>query len=110
MAGFFSQTFIDNYDKIGMSIHKQLADGKMEWTMGDMAPFEGVDPWTRSQDTPNEYWKNIKLDKVSINNNVASFVWVVEGLGEYQTKAEKEAGVWKIAYLEGFDEKQYLSK
>jgi hypothetical protein len=106
-SGFFGSTFISNYDKIAMCLHKELADGKREWIEGDMAPFEGADPWTQSQDTPMNYWEKITIDKVSINNNVASFVWTSENFGDYKAQAEKENGVWKISYLEGFDSKSY---
>jgi hypothetical protein len=106
-SNFFTQEFIDNYNKIGLKIGDNLKTKKMEWLVGDLPPYgNDADMWCNCQDNPEEYWKTMKLNNLKITNNKASFNWIWTAWKEspsYKVKAVKENGIWKIAYLEGFD-------
>lgn len=103
-TNFFAQQFIDNYNKIALKIDADLKNKKMEWFIDDMPPFGGdSNSWCNCQDNPEQYWKTMKIKNLKIDNNKASFKWTWSWEGEYSVKAVKENGVWKIAYLEGFD-------
>jgi len=109
-SNFFSQQFLDNYNKIALAIDANLKNKKTEWLVGDLPPFgNDSNPWCNCQDYPDAYWKtmtisNLKIDK---NNAVFNWNWSLKDNFKYRVKAVKENGIWKIAYLEGFDFKSY---
>lgn len=105
-TNFFAEQFLDNYNKIGLKIDTNLKNKKMEWLVGDMPPFGGdANPWCNCQDYPDEYWKTLTINNLKIDKNNATFNWTWSSKGDfnYKVKAVKENGIWKIAYLEGFD-------
>lgn len=106
-TNFFTQKFLDNYNKIGLKIGDNLKTNKMEWLVGDLPPYgNDSNMWCNCQDNPEEYWKTMKLTDLKINTNKASFNWIWTAWkdgSKYKVKAAKENGVWKIDYLQGFD-------
>lgn len=106
-TSFFTQFFLQNHQKIANYIDKELSGGR-EWLMGDMSPIEPeANPWCNCQDSPDNYWKRLKIQRLKINNNVASFDWTWGKKFAYHVQAQKENNIWKISYLEGFDLKKY---
>ena len=112
-SNFFAQEFIDNYNKIGLKIGNNLQTKKMEWLVGDLPPYgNDANMWCNCQDNPEEYWKTLRLNNLKIDNNKASFNWMWTAWKEgsnYKVRAVKENGIWKIAYLQGFDYKSLTS-
>jgi hypothetical protein len=106
-TNFFSQQFLDNYNKIALKIDANLKNKKLEWFVGDLPPFgNDTNAWCDCQDSPEEYWKTLKINNLKIENDKASFSWTWtkwKDDSKYNVKAVKENGTWKIAYLEGFD-------
>jgi len=105
-TNFFSQQFLDNYNKIALKLDANLKSKKIEWLVGDMPPFGGdSNAWCNCQDYPDAYWKTMAVNNVKIENNKASFYWTWSWKGDFKYKAEavKENGVWKISYLQGFN-------
>jgi len=96
-SGLFIKGFITNYDSIALYIDTQLKNGEEIWLIGDMSPFSDCNPWYEAQDYSET---QTKLEKITINNDVASFV-----IKDYniQARANKENGTWKISYLQGLD-------
>lgn len=103
-TGFFASEFIDNYNKLALSIDTDLKNKKIEWLVGDMPPFgNDANPWCNCQDNPDNYWKTLTITDLEIENNVATFNWTWGNDFEYKVKAIKAGDVWEIAYLQGFD-------
>jgi hypothetical protein len=106
-TNFFSQQFLDNYNKIALKIDANFKNKKLEWFVGDLPPFgNDTNAWCDCQDSPEEYWKTLKINNLKIENDKASFSWTWtkwKDDSKYNVKAVKENGTWKIAYLEGFD-------
>lgn len=105
-TNFFSQQFLDNYNKIALKIDSNLKTKKIEWFEGELPPFgNDANPWCNCQDNPENYWKTMAINHLKIENDKASFDWTWSWKGDfkYKVKTIKENGVWKIAYLEGFD-------
>ncbi len=105
-TNFFSQQFLDNYNKIALKIDSNLKNKKIEWFAGEIPPFgNDANPWCNCQDSPDEYWKTLTINDLKIKNNKASFYWTWSWKGDFKYKATvvKENGVWKIDYLEGFN-------
>jgi len=106
-TNFFSQQFLDNYNKIALKLDANLKNKKLEWLVGDLPPFgNDTNAWCDCQDNPEEYWKTLKMHNLKIENDTASFSWTWtkwKDDSKYKVKAVKENGIWKIAYLEGFD-------
>lgn len=109
-SNFFSKQFLDNYSKIASTIDANLKNKKMEWLVGDLPPFGGdTNPWCSCQDYPDAYWKTMVINNLKIDKNNAGFnwSWSAKDKFKYKVKAVKENGIWKIAYLEGFDFESY---
>lgn len=106
-SNFFAQEFLDNYNKIGLKIGDNLKTKKIEWLVGDLPPYgNDTNAWCNCQDYPEQYWKTLKLNNLKVENDKATFSWTWTAWkdgGKYKVKAVKENGIWKIAYLEGFD-------
>nr|WP_294780556.1 hypothetical protein [uncultured Flavobacterium sp.] len=105
-TNFFSQQFLDNYNKIALQIDSNLKTKKIEWFEGELPPFgNDTNPWCNCQDNPENYWKTMTINHMKIENNNASFDWTWSWKGDfkYKVKTVKENGIWKIAFLEGFD-------
>ncbi|KQB37726.1 hypothetical protein RC62_2892 [Flavobacterium aquidurense] len=111
-SNFFAQQFIDNYNKIGLKIGDNLKTNKWEYFVGELPPYgNDSNPWCDCQDNPDAFWKTMKLNNLKVENNKATFYWTWTEWKEtpkYKVTAVKENGVWKIAYLQGFDSKTYF--
>ena len=109
-TGFFSEDFIDIYDKIKQNIDLCLKDKTFEWIEGYMPPFgNGTDEWCLCQDSPTtDFYEHIIIKKVDFYENTATFIWTwgkgdFERDFEYRIKVKKENNQWKIASMEGFE-------
>lgn len=108
-TNFFSNEFIDNYNKIYATLDKKLRNKELEWLVGDMPPFgNDVNPWCNCQDNPDNYWQTMKINKIAFDNNVATFTWTWGDNFEYKVNAIKQNDNWKISYLEGFDFNEFI--
>ncbi|WP_316632909.1 hypothetical protein [uncultured Flavobacterium sp.] len=111
-SNFFAQQFIDNYNKIGLKIGDNLKTNKMEYFVGELPPYgNDSDPWCDCQDNPEVFWKTMQVNNLKVENNKATFYWTWTEWKEtpkYKVTAVKENGIWKIAYLNGFDSKTYF--
>jgi hypothetical protein len=109
-SNLFSEKFILNYQNIIDEIDASLKGKTIQWIKGEEAPFEtGANNWCNCQDSPDLYWKKIKVKKLTIENNIATFKWSFEKGLDYEVKAVKEDGVWKILFLEGLNEENFLN-
>ncbi|MDR6969625.1 ribonuclease HI [Flavobacterium arsenatis] len=108
-TNLFSEQFIENYDKIALTIDEKMLNKTIVWNIGELPSF-GFDanPWCNCQDNPDNYWEILTIKKLAIKENKASFVWTWGDDFQYKTKAIKENNVWKIAYLEGFDFNEFI--
>jgi hypothetical protein len=118
-SGLFAAEFIENYNKVILTLDKRLRNGKQQWLDGDQPDFgfyRGVNPWCGCQDVP--YDKPNPLDFVEVNvlNKGTSTIEATWHWGKlpvdsdpnwkdfsYKFRAIKENGEWRIIYLEGFD-------
>ncbi len=107
----FALQFIENYDKIGLTIHEKMQAKTLQWHIGDLPPFgNGANPWCNCQDNPDEYWKKIKIKNLIIHKQTATYNWTWGDDFNYKAQAIKENGDWKISYLEGFDFNKFIPK
>lgn len=103
-TNFFSAQFLNNYNKLALTIDERLRNKKLQWVIAEMPPFgNGANPWCNCQDNPDEYWQKITLNNMKFDKDTASFSWTWGDDFEYKVKAIKENGNWKISYLQGFD-------
>lgn len=126
-ANFFSTEFIDNYNKIILTLDKGLRNGKYEqWLVGDLPPFTFVNnanPWCLCQDVPYDKpnpWDFIEINIINLDNNKGEADWKWGKLKSntdqgwekfaYRFRVVKENSKWKIAYLQGFDLKKTTRK
>lgn len=107
----FTDPFIDNYNKIALTINDKMVKKLLLYYVGELPPYgNGANPWCDCQDSPDNYWKTITLRDVMINDNTATYDWTWGGNFKYKVKATKENGVWKILYLQGFDFNGFIPK
>lgn len=108
-TGVFTQTFINNYHKIALTIDKEIKAGTLVWNVGELPPFgNGASPWCNCQDVPGNYADKIWIMHVSVHKDTASYNWSWGNGLVYHIKALKEKGVWKIDHMEGFDADAYI--
>jgi hypothetical protein len=108
-TNFFSNEFIDNYNKIYTTLDKKLKNKEFEWLVGDLPPFgNDVNPWCNCQDNPDNYWQTMTIKKIEFNSNNATFTWTWGDNFEYKAKAVKQNDNWKISYLQGFDFNEFI--
>lgn len=109
-TNFFDKEFLDNYDKIGVTIDEKMRNKSLVYYIGELPSFgNDANPWCNCQDNPDNYWKILTIKKLNIKDNQADFVWTWGDDFEYKTKAVKENNVWKISYLEGFDFNEFFN-
>jgi hypothetical protein len=113
-TNFFDNEFLDNYNKIVLSIDKQLKSKKFKWYVGDMPPWGDANPWCNCQDYPYDNpWEKIEFNFITLDNEKAILTWTW-GNSEwsknfnYKVKARKVNGTWKISYLQGFDINEFM--
>ena len=108
-TGFFANQFLDNYNKIAITINKGLKSKTIEWQVGDLPPFgNDANPWCNCQDNPDNYWQTMTINKIAIDNYTATFTWTWGDNFEYKVKAIKQNDNWKITYLQGFDFNKFV--
>ncbi|QKG56336.1 hypothetical protein GKZ68_06605 [Hymenobacter sp. BRD128] len=118
-SGLFAAEFIENYNKVILTIDKRLRNGTQRWLDGDQPDFgfsRDVNAWCGCQDVP--YDKPNPYDFVEVNvlskgPNTVEATWHWGKLPvdadpgwkdfSYKFRAVKENGEWRITYLEGFD-------
>ncbi len=116
-TNLFSTEFIDNYNRIILTLDKKVRNNEFDkWLIGDLPPFNFLSPWCDCQDVPYDNPNAFGLvDVVIINLNKENgeLFWKWGKLGpeiskdwkdfKYKFAVKKEAGKWKISYLQGFD-------
>jgi hypothetical protein len=120
-TGFFSTEFIDNYDKIILTLDKGLRNGNYEkWFVGDLPTFifaNDYSPWWSGQESFSIEKSVIEL--IKLDKEKGEFYFVCgdkvagcEGLENYKMRFRvvRENNKWKISYMEGFDFKESTRK
>ena len=109
-TNFFSDEFIENYNKIVLTIEKKLKNKEFEWNVGELPPFgSDTNPWCNCQDYPDANpWDKIEFKFISLDKENATLTWTW-GNPEwskdfnYKVQSKKINGTWQIVYLQGFD-------
>lgn len=108
---FFATEFLENYNKIGLTIDEKLRSHSFSWYIGELPPFgNGANPWCNCQDNPDDYWKKISLQDVVFDGETATYNWTWGDGVPYKMKAVKENDGWKVSYMQGFDSEEFLSQ
>jgi hypothetical protein len=108
-TGYFSQKFLDNYDKTGRTIDKKLIERTLVWNVGELPPFSnGTNPWCNCQDIVTDYWDILTIKNLDIKDSIATFQWTWGGDFSYQVKAIKHNDRWEVLNLEGFDFNRFI--
>ena len=121
-SGLFAAEFIENYNKVMLTIDKRLRNGTQHWLDGDQPDFgfyRGVNAWCGCQDVPYDKPNPYDLVEVSVlkkGKDTVEATWHWSKLPvasdpswkdwtdfSYKFRAVKENGEWKIIYWEGFD-------
>lgn len=110
-SNFFSKTFLKNYQNIAEQLHLKLSTANPKYLNEINFAYQDQDPWTNSQEVVDNYWKQLLISDLVIDNTQASLCWKIQNenlnTNKYTVKLEKVNGVWKVAYLQGFDLAQY---
>lgn len=106
-TNFFSKDFFTTHKTIGLSIDSSIQQSAIEWrNMNDGIPIwdTEADDWCGCQDYPDDYWKLLTLNNFTYANGVMTFYWSWGNNNEkqYEMKARKEDGIWRISYIQGF--------
>jgi hypothetical protein len=126
-TNFFTSEFIDNYNKIILTLDKKLRNKEFdEWSVGEFQTFSfanDVDPWSLNQDVPYDnpnLWNLIDVEIINLESDKGELVWkwgkpelnTAPGWKEfrYKFRVAKENGKWKINYLQGFDFEESIKK
>ena len=89
--------------------------------VGDLPTFifvNDVNPWCLCQD--NLSWNSVEVEVINLSADTGELEWNWGKLGanidpswnefSYKFRVIKEAGQWKVTYLEGFDFKESTRK
>lgn len=123
-TGLFADEFIDNYNKIYLTIDQKLKNKEFEWFVGDLPPFGNeANPWCNCQDVPYDKpnpWDLIEVEIINLQSDKGELNWKwgnpeLNGASDweefaYRFRVVKENGSWKIAYLEGFDFEKFIGE
>jgi|GEM_PF-717358 len=109
-TNFFSNDFFIKHRAIALSVDSSIKQASIEWrNINDGIPIwdTDADDWCGCQDYPDNYWKKMILNNFKFTNDTVSFKWTWDDKEESQThqyemKAKKENGTWRISYIEGF--------
>ncbi|MGJ1420165.1 hypothetical protein ACR79T_11110 [Sphingobacterium spiritivorum] len=108
---FFAEEFLENYNRIGLTIDEKLRNNTFIWYTGELPPFgNGANPWCNCQDSPDNYWKRISLQDIVVDGSTATYNWTWGEGFQYKMKAIKENDGWKISYMQGFDFEAFFSE
>ncbi len=103
---FFTAGFVKNFERIGRETDSLLRHSIRKYYNEINFPFQDSDPWTSSQDYPDNYWDSLVIYNFKINDSDASLIWTFKGEQVSDgifVKLKKEQGGWKINFIEGFD-------
>ena len=115
-TNYFSDEFIENWQRIAFFLDNKLKNKYQEWIVGDMSPFWGsdVDRWCLCQDIPSDdFWENMQFNFLEINSQEAILTWTWDNSEwsenfNYKIRTTKKNGKWQISYMQGFDISNYL--
>ena len=105
-TGYFSESFIDNYETIGKEVDNVLRHDTVKYYNEINFGFQDSDPWTFFQDDAGNYWDSFIIRDFRINADTASLKWTLRGISEtdgYLVKFKRDKDGWKVAYMAGFD-------
>lgn len=110
-TNLFSTSFLINYKKIANLLNFKLTNASPKYPNEINFAYQDEDSWTHFQDDAGQYWKTLKISHFTLFTDKASLTWSVK-IGswtseKYLVKFEKEKGIWKLSYLEGFDIDKY---
>ena len=108
-TNMFDKEFIENYGAIVKTIDDKIKSKEISFMDGDMPSYVGADPWCNCQDVPYENpWDKIEITFLNVDQENATLTWTW-GNSEwsknfnYEVKAKKIEGTWKISYMQGFE-------
>lgn len=122
-AGFFSAAFVENYNRIIITLNRKLQNSELgNWHKGELPPFaftNDVDPWTNAQDIPYENpWRFIEVTPINNGPGAGWFYWKWGNLPpqadtswqqfRYRFAVVHENNAWKIDYMQGFDYRESI--
>lgn len=122
-AGFFSEEFINNYNKIIQVLDTKMKEKKIApFPTGEIPPFgfdTDSDPWCDCQDVPYDHpdaYSFVDVHITQLNNERGKMYWTWGSLPKgtspdwatvaYKFNVVKVGGKWKISYLQAFDIKR----
>lgn len=115
-TNFFSEEFIQNYNKIILTLDKKIKRNEFEkwYPNSELPPFpfaNDLNPWCECQD--NMDWNLVEIKIISLTKNKGELYWYWGNLSPEVNmdwkgfksifKVIKEEGKWKITYMHGFD-------
>lgn len=105
---YFSDYFFAAHQTLARSIDSSIQQTDKKWCNANdgMSIWEtGADDWCDCQDYPDDYWKLLTLNNFKFEKGMVSFYWSWGENNEkqYQMKAIKEEGKWKISHMQGFN-------
>ena len=110
-TGYFTSGFLENYRKLADIINTKLATANPKLYNEINFSFQDADPWTGWQDSEPDYWNKISISEYRAGADSASLKWGLRTPGEatepYVVGFKFEEGKWRVAYLQGFDVKNY---
>lgn len=106
-ANFFSNYFLKRHKDIAKTLDSSIRKADITWrNINDGIPLweTGADDWCGCQDYPDNYWKLLTVDSLTVKENFADFIWTWDKnfSHTYKVTAKKEGGKWKINSLDGF--------
>jgi hypothetical protein len=108
---YFSSTFIDNYKKMADLVNNKLTRANPKLLNEINFSFQDADPWTGFQDSAPNYWDKFTIKDYTARTDSAFLKWEIHSSDwssePYSVGFSFENGKWRVAYLEGFDLKQY---
>ncbi|RYU90841.1 hypothetical protein EWM62_09370 [Mucilaginibacter terrigena] len=119
-TGFFSDEFINNYNKIIQVLYSKMKDKQIApFYTGEIPPFgfaTDADPWCYCQEVPYDHpnpFGLVDVHIIELNNEDGKLYWTWGSLPKdaladwkdvrYNFNVKKEGDKWKISYLQGFD-------
>jgi len=108
---FFSPSFLGNYKALGERVNNKLVNAHPQLLNEINFDFQESDPWTYFQDDFPDFWDKMTISDYRADGDSVSLKWKVKtkdwSSEPYTVRFRKEAGAWKVAYLEGFDLAKY---